>query len=1179
MKRFHTRFPRLMAYSRNYGQGRIKPPQKRSYDRVNIEGLFSLLQKLKEGIAFEQSKGHQNWPGQKQIFSDFLNETLRTIESEYCNNLDGDMHAKLTDVLRRTTAYSSLTEQNRAKVLGSLKCMIDEINKAEQMLEDISKKIKDPQSLNEGDHNDAIVSGSETEVDMMACNYIPFVIDLEATDLSIKTSHIVEICAINLFTRESFYRRVRLPENVYMHLDAERVTGISSADLKGQGVPTFREVIDDFFKFIQNSVSNDESQRYDGIPLLIGHNILNYDIPLLKSRIADLGMVGCFEGFEYLDTLKVSRKLFKDCPSYRLGSLYNFLTQKSPENSHSALGDVLTTVEILECLLDRGVPCSMTSQEKSRDSWSLLFKRLDEFIQKECSRYEGAVKDSTKHESMQAEKHKSTALSRDDLLDMGLTTMPNLDENIQHSGTSGKSVLAELSKSIKETGDLFAPAEKKMLTQMQCQTFHDILHCFPKAYLSASVGTFPCLDVSLDQAIVLPVHLESIKIIRGKFHVLNARFRCMNLSDLESMRHNPPHLQMYPILEYKVFRKGRSAGWAIMNEEKRLRSLGNVFAISAKVSVDPQGSFLIKDKTLEMLDLKFYKSLDPSGVYLRPLYPQKGQKSSQVVSELVSKALDKLQEIQNKVADPLPADIRKRHNIQRYVDAIKQIHKPDSIGHFAHARYSIAFQELFFLQLRLLWRSCPRESVSTKVQLHLMHQKMAIDTLNFPLTNDQVKALDCINEAFARKNSASIFLQGDVGCGKTIVALLSAIFITSNGQQVAFMAPTEVLAEQHMKSLKSLISNPKLPKTFRTPTVALLTGSTKSGDRSEILKRLASGDIDIIVGTHALISAPVQFQHLGLAIIDEQHKFGVEQRAAMLSKSNPAPHLLNMSATPIPRSLALVLYGEMELIEIKEMPPGRIPVKTQIWSEDGNTRQKLINEMKKEIDRSGKCFIICPLIDAGENDENGMRTAISEKERLCSTQELDASSIGLLHGRMGSPEKEEILSSFADPNGSLKILISTTVVEVGVNVPDATLMIIEHAERFGLAQLHQLRGRVGRGSRESKCILVTNTISSDRLSILEDTNDGFEVAEADLLNRGSGDILGTAQAGQANANSTQLWELPRDGELVSIARQEASSFLAEHGVDTDVWPSFVSETLHQSSTIDLDIHQLPNFTL
>lgn len=505
---------------------------------------------------------------------------------------------------------------------------------------------------------------------------------------------------------------------------------------------------------------------------------------------------------------------------------------------------------------------------------------------------------------------------------------------------------------------------------------------------------------------------------------------------------------------------------------------------------------------------------------------------------------------------------------------LQEIHRPSSIAQFVHARTSIAFHELFFMQLRLLCRSKVSDSDYFEPMSNFEQQALATKALKFPLTNDQESALKAINTLFSTTHSSSILLQGDVGCGKTIVALLAALIVVGNGKQVAIMAPTEVLAEQHLRSFEHLVTEASKIPGFTQPKYALLTGSTKTAERKAILNQLESGDIDVLIGTHALLSAPVIFKDLAFAVVDEQHKFGVEQRASLLSKANPPPHMLNMSATPIPRSLALVLYGEMECIEIQEMPPGRIPVKTSVWTETSTTRDDLIHTMKREIDSGGKCFVVCPLIDA--DAENGVRSVLNEKERLSATKELPSDAIGILHGKMTGPEKDEVLTHFL--NGHLQILISTTVVEVGVNIPDASLIIVEHAERFGLAQLHQLRGRVGRGTRASQCILVTEG-DAERLRILEDTASGFKVAEADLHSRGSGDMIGTAQAGQGTLNSHRLWELPRDAHLVTQARTAAQDFITQYGSDVHAWPQHASQALDDLSGVNLDINELPNFTL
>ena len=464
-------------------------------------------------------------------------------------------------------------------------------------------------------------------------------------------------------------------------------------------------------------------------------------------------------------------------------------------------------------------------------------------------------------------------------------------------------------------------------------------------------------------------------------------------------------------------------------------------------------------------------------------------------------------------------------------------------------------------------------------------QNAVIESLDFGLTSDQAKALRTINSLLCSTTPTSSLLQGDVGCGKTIVAILSAFGMVGRNRQVAIMAPTEILAEQHLRSIQSVIQAclARRKTVADLPRLALLTGSTKTADRKEILSKISSGKIDIIVGTHALTSEQVNFSSLGLVIVDEQHKFGVEQRARLLSKSVPSPHVLNMSATPIPRSLALVMYGEMELISIREMPPGRIPVATFVLSESTETRSQIGMEIQKEISSGGKVFVVCPLIEKNRDKEKALvseeeeevRTVIEEKQRL--SADIPPDMIGILHGRMTSDEKDRVVKQFLA--GNISVLVCTTVVEVGVNVPEASLMVVEHAERFGLSTIHQLRGRVGRGCRPSKCLLITNSNPSNlnRLRIMEETSDGFQVAEADLRNRGSGDLAGIAQSGHGGlTNGNQIWELPRDSQTVLAARTAAEHLLNSYGYDVDQWPAFLQETLNDPSVVDLDVHELPN---
>jgi len=1163
------------------------------------------LDRLRSGIAFELQRGCQNYPGQTMLFSDFLVGELRQIVCD-----DG---TEVDPLLASARDYGRWDCARRRAFLASVEAHLDASNGA-----------SDAKNRH---------------------HYYPFVVDTETTGFSTSTSHVVELCVLDLLTGANYLRRVRLPSDVQMHPGAEAVTGISSHDLRSHDLPTFDTAMAGALEFIFERVRDDQT------PLLVGHNILKYDVRLLRNRMLDYGMTAEVQqldtAFRFFDTLAYAKAAADvGADSNKLTDLYRACVGSEPKNAHSSLGDVVMTREVLARLAGFG-------GDGARD-WEAFFgSRVRDWVVKSTGPGTSlsATRGTAKQRATTATTPTSAAMSPSELLDIASSESPGLpglrdtyrdgseifrgDDGDEDGPTTASSSIS-LSTPLRELGVAFTPTESKLMAQMRLETVRDVLYVFPRGYLVASVGAFPVAtaggqedgradgqaDGEVDQSIVLPVHLDALKVYRGKFHVLNAQFRCLDYDDLLAGTHLQT-MHRNPVIHLQVFRKGRSAAWAIMNEEKRIRGFGSIFALSGqvKLSTDKEGNrkFVLKEASLELFDLNALSRLPRHAEYLQPIYPQKSKATSQSVSQIVSKVLERVET--TRLINPIPAEIRGAHGIASYAASILDIHRPQSAASYKHSRSSLAFHELFFMQLRLLCRSrkgrgddagscgTPAVEVGVEVEvdgaggsLDFGPQAAAIGSLAFPLTGDQKRALESINELMNAGTSASILLQGDVGCGKTIVALLAAHAMSSNGKQVAFMAPTEVLAEQHIKSLEAFCAS--MPAGERRPTYALLTGSTKQAERRVLLERLVSGELDILVGTHALISAPVQFRDLGLAIVDEQHKFGVEQRAALLSKAAPAPHMLNMSATPIPRSLALVLYGEMELIEIQELPPGRTPVATTVWIEDAGgderdaadaggddpdaggslssptvattTRARLAQAIKTEIDAGGKCFIVCPLIDKGANDESSVRTAVTEKERLCATDDFAgvADTVGLLHGRMSSAEKEQILSDFADPKGTVKVLISTTVVEVGVNVPDASLMIIEHAERFGLAQLHQLRGRVGRGSRASRCILVTGGDgSADRLRILEETNNGFDVAEADLANRGSGNIIGTEQAGDGNSN--HLWELPRDAALVSKARQAAADFLDANGADERGWNAELQRAM-ADAYVDLDVHSIPD---
>jgi len=512
-----------------------------------------------------------------------------------------------------------------------------------------------------------------------------------------------------------------------------------------------------------------------------------------------------------------------------------------------------------------------------------------------------------------------------------------------------------------------------------------------------------------------------------------------------------------------------------------------------------------------------------------PIYPLTQGLYQRQLRQLTRAALDAALP---RLVDPLPASLRERYELPSLAWALEQVHYPESLAAAERARQRLAFDEFLVLQLglvqrRLAWHAQPGTAIP--IDRALLDRFLA--SLPFQLTGAQRRALEEILADLAQPHPMSRLLQGDVGSGKTVVAAAAALLVHKAGYQSAILAPTEILAEQHFRTLTRLYSG--LVSSDR-PLVALLTGSTPERDRGPILAGLASGTIPIVVGTHALLEERVQFRNLAFAVIDEQHRFGVLQRHTLRSKGNN-PHVLVMTATPIPRSLALVLHGDLDLSIIDELPPGRQPVKTFVVP--GRKRGQAYQFVRREIEKGHQAFVICPLVE--ESDAIEARAATAEYERL-SREVFPDLRLGLLHGRMSSREKDEVMTRFRD--GEIDILVSTAVVEVGIDVPNATVILIEGAERFGLAQLHQFRGRVGRGTAPSYCLLVSDADSDSarqRLEAVATTTDGFRLAEIDLQLRGPGEFLGTRQSGLPNLRFATLADMP----TLHAARRAAEELL------------------------------------
>jgi ATP-dependent DNA helicase RecG len=471
-------------------------------------------------------------------------------------------------------------------------------------------------------------------------------------------------------------------------------------------------------------------------------------------------------------------------------------------------------------------------------------------------------------------------------------------------------------------------------------------------------------------------------------------------------------------------------------------------------------------------------------------------------------------------------------NLMDLSTALKEIHFPENHTNLKKAHYRLAFDEIFLLQLGVLrqkyeWTN--QEGHKYQVDDNWLEERISI--LPFQLTNSQIKALADIRKDLESGGPMNRLLQGDVGSGKTVIAALGVSIVAKTGAQAAYMAPTSILAEQHYTILKRLLANPEDENAvLNEDQVRLLIGDTPAREREEILLGLAEGQIKLLIGTHALIESPVVFKDLQIVVVDEQHRFGVSQRAALREKGD-TPHLLVMTATPIPRSLALTIYGDLDLSVMDEMPPGRQPVDTHIVYPI--ERERIYNLVRSQVEKGHQAFIIYPLVEQGENEE--VLAAVQEQERL-KAEVFPKLRVGLLHGRLRPDEKESVMRQFRDRQ--FDILVSTTVIEVGVDIPNATVMVIEGANRFGLAQLHQLRGRVGRGTDQSYCILIPQTsdaAENERLLAMESTNDGFVLAEHDLRQRGPGEFLGTRQSGYANLRLANL----TDVHLIEKARKYA----------------------------------------
>ena len=713
-----------------------------------------------------------------------------------------------------------------------------------------------------------------------------------------------------------------------------------------------------------------------------------------------------------------------------------------------------------------------------------------------------------------------------------------LREEISNDGEIKQTDLTQTLKNPAETNVIYikgvGPRIGHLLNRLNIFTARDLLFYFPKRHIDYSSRTL-IKDIKEGANVTVIGTIKSISAYNTKNNLGIINITVNDETGLIKLNFFYAKANKFLLERYKSqFIKGSN------------------IIISGKAKIDKySGTYTIDKPEYQVLSGEFDSKSNLNIARIVPVYQLVDGLSIKTLRRAIFNALE---QYESSIENVIPQDIMQRNNLLNRSKALRQIHFPETEELLEHARYTIVFEEFFLMQLKLaLMRETNNKNIkalSLKIKKGGLVEKFR-QSLPFELTNAQDKAIKEILKDISSEKPMQRLLQGDVGSGKTVVACMMLLSAIENGYQGALMAPTEILAQQHFNNFVSWLTPLGI-------SVGLFTGTNGAKVRKKLETDLKNGQINIAIGTHALIQDNVEFSKLGAIVIDEQHRFGVKQRSQLMVKGKN-PQVLTMTATPIPRTLALTTQGDLDFSVIDEMPKNRKPIKTYIIKP--SQRNQAYKMMRNEISNGHQCYVVYPLID--ESETLSAKAATIEAERL-STEVFPDLKIGLLHGKLSNSEKEEVMEQFK--NKEFDILVSTTVVEVGVDVPNSTVMMIENAERFGLSQLHQLRGRVGRSDLQSYCLLVpanSSQTTMDRLKIMEQTNNGFIISDKDLELRGPGEFLGTRQSGMLNF---ALADIIKDTKILELARKEAFDYVKEHE-DTPVENVLLTELDEKFKTV------------